>query len=154
MKGVKEGAVDEISRPDHGCGPHKESPGKTSKTVAGAQCRDAKQDLESPPKMLPIKLFLCYYHIGSIKRTTTVCGLQKSVGFALRNRNRGNIPITYIRHDHNHNMFLVIEMSWPKVELEAKKIDHLVRENQIPSKSKRVGDQLYGQCRKQDRGVP
>ncbi len=79
VKGVKEGAVHEISRPDHSGRPHQEAASQTSKTISNAKCGDAKEELESPAKVLLVKELLGQDHIGGIKRASTIGSLVGKV---------------------------------------------------------------------------
>jgi hypothetical protein len=72
VKCVEEGAVDEISRPDHGSWPYQEAAGETRETITRAKRGDAEQHLESPSKILAVEQALSQQNIGSVKRPTTV----------------------------------------------------------------------------------
>lgn len=58
VKCVEQGAVDEISGPNHGGRPDEETTCQTSETITGAESRDSEQELESPSKVLLVELLL------------------------------------------------------------------------------------------------
>lgn len=72
---VKQGAIDQVGGPDHGGWPDQEATGQTSQSVASAECSDAKQDLESPAKLLAVEDLLGKKHISCIKNAATIRSL-------------------------------------------------------------------------------
>ena len=64
MKRVEQGAIHEISGPDHGRRPDEETPGQTSQTVTGAESCDTEEQLESPAEVLAVKELLSDQNVG------------------------------------------------------------------------------------------
>ncbi len=77
VEGVKEGAVDEVGRPDHGGRPDEESPGQSGQPVARAERRDAKHDLPQPPKVLLVPHALGNHNVGGIQGAAAIRSLEE-----------------------------------------------------------------------------
>jgi hypothetical protein len=58
MQGIEKRAVDQVGGPNHGCRPDKEATGKSSHSIASAECCNAKEKLKPKTKFLLVEDFL------------------------------------------------------------------------------------------------
>jgi hypothetical protein len=72
---VEQGTIDEVGRPNHGCGPDKEATGKTCHAIASAKRCDSKEKLEGKAKLLFVENLLCEKNISRVQSTATICSL-------------------------------------------------------------------------------